>query len=381
MPKNNNRFTLLLITSSFKYPEKIINILRDAKFNTLTANDLDEIIRISETTPPDLIILNIKEPEKEEYTIIQKLKKNRHTRNIPMLFVTTITEHTNIPDCLLLDNIDFIPESFHAKELILRIQHQLSLIEARNTLLQQNQKLQETIESRDKLYSIIAHDLRAPIGTIKMINSTLESKKELISDPQVAKLFQMINETTEEAFNLLENLLRWSRNQHDKPRIYPATFNITATIQQVVSLFTTIASAKEISLNNHSKDEIFVYADEDMIKTVLRNLISNAVKFSFPQGRIDISIDQTPHLVKISVKDNGQGIKKESQSKLLKAHKDITTYGTQNEKGSGLGLMLCRDFIKLNKGKLWFTSQEKQGTTFHFTVPKHPSTSTFPESF
>lgn len=380
MSTNNNRFTLLIIAFSFKSPENIINILREAKFNTQIANTSEEVFDMSETSTPDLIILNIEKPEQEICNIIQKLKKNRHTRDIPILFIAPITEHTHFPDYLLLDNIDFIRDSFYAKELILRIQHQLSSIKTKNTLQQQNQKLQEIIESRDKLYSIIAHDLRAPISTIKMINSTLASKKELISNPQIEKLFEMINETTEEAFNLLENLLRWSRNQHDKPHIYPATFNITASIQQVVSLFTTIASTKGISLNNHSKEEVYVYADEDMIKTVLRNLISNAVKFSFPQGHIDICIDQTPHVVKISVQDNGQGIKKELQSKLLKTNKDITTYGTYNEKGSGLGLVLCRDFIKMNKGKLWFTSQEKQGTIFHFTVPKHPSVSAFSES-
>ena len=228
------------------------------------------------------------------------------------------------------------------------------------------------MESRDKLYSVIAHDLRAPIGTIKMIAASLESERNQMTDPHILKSFDMIHETTEEAYNLLENLLRWSRNQNGKTRIYPTTFDLSKAIYHVLALFTAIADSKGISVNNHSKANVTVYADEDMIRTVLRNLLSNAIKFSFPGGQIDVGLSEMPDMVMVSVKDNGQGIKKELQSKLLKGNEYISTYGTHNEKGSGLGLILCRDFVKMNKGKLWFSSQENKGTTFYFTVPRHP---------
>lgn len=371
MSINNSRYTLLVLISSFEYPEKIIEVLRKAMFVVITATDLDEVIHTASVKPPDLIILNIEQSAEKKFPV-QKLRKNKYTQDIFLLFIATITANTCLPNCLLSDNIDFISKPFRSKELIVRIQHQLSLMEARRIIRLQNQKLCKTIESRDKLYSVIAHDLRAPISTIKMINSTLEKKREQISDPQIRKLFDMISETTEEAFNLLENLLRWSRNQNGKTRVFPTKFSITKAIRQVVSLFTTIASAKEIKLNNYSTEDVFVCADEDMIKTVLRNLISNAVKFSYPGGHIDISLHESQDVVIVSVQDYGQGIKKELQSKLLKTNEYTTTYGTRNEKGSGLGLILCRDFIKMNKGKLWFTSQENKGTTFYFTLSKHP---------
>lgn len=228
------------------------------------------------------------------------------------------------------------------------------------------------MESRDKLYSVIAHDLRAPIGTIKMIAASLENERNQMTDPHILKSFDMIHETTEEAYNLLENLLRWSRNQNGKTRIYPTTFDLSKAIYHVLALFTAIADSKGINVNNHSKANVTVYADEDMIRTVLRNLLSNAIKFSFPGGQIDVGLSEMPDMVMVSVKDNGQGIKKELQSKLLKGNEYISTYGTHNEKGSGLGLILCRDFVKMNKGKLWFSSQENKGTTFYFTVPRHP---------
>lgn len=370
---HNNQYTLLVVTSSFEEPGEILETLREAAFQVTTARDFDEIIHAVKLKQPDLLILNVKPSEEQkEYAIIRRMKRHKNTRGISMLFIAAITEQTYIPDCLFYDNVDFISKPFRPKELVIRIQHQLSLMEAKKTICLQNQKLQKTMESRDKLYSVIAHDLRAPIGTIKMIAASLENERNQMTDPHILKSFDMIHETTEEAYNLLENLLRWSRNQNGKTRIYPTTFDLSKAIYHVLALFTAIADSKGISVNNHSKANVTVYADEDMIRTVLRNLLSNAIKFSFPGGQIDVGLSEMPDMVMVSVKDNGQGIKKELQSKLLKGNEYISTYGTHNEKGSGLGLILCRDFVKMNKGKLWFSSQENRGTTFYFTVPRHP---------
>ena len=183
----------------------------------------------------------------------------------------------------------------------------------------------------------------------------------------------MINETTEEAFNLLENLLRWTRNQNGKTKIYATLFNLTPVARQVVSLFSAIANAKEIELINRIEGKFDIFADEDMIKTVLRNLISNAIKFTYTGGQVELSLADSGDYWTIYVKDNGKGIPKDLQAHLLKSDEYITTYGTHNEKGSGLGLILCRDFIRMNKGKLHFCSQEGIGTTFYFTIPKASS--------
>lgn len=370
---HNNQYTLLVVTSSFEEPGKILDILREAAFRVIVAQDFDEIVHVAKLKQPDLLILNVKSSEEREgYAMIRRMKRNKDTRGISMLFVAAITEQTYIPDCLFYDNVDFISKPFRPKELVIRIQHQLSLIEAKKIIHSQNQKLQKTIESRDKLYSVIAHDLRAPIGTIKMITASLENDRNRMTDPHILKSFDMIHETSEEAYNLLENLLRWSRNQNGKTRVYPTTFDLSKAIHQVIVLFNAIAASKELKMNDHSIPGVVVYADEDMIRTVLRNLLSNAIKFSFPGGLIDISLSEMPDMIMVAVKDNGQGIKKELQSKLLKGNEYISTYGTHNEKGSGLGLMLCRDFVKMNKGKFWFSSQENKGTTFYFTVPRHP---------
>lgn len=371
MPIDNSKYTILLIISSFEEPDKAVNLLQEARFKVLQAKDEQEAIRIAGEHLPDLILLDIDKSAQTETSIIRDLKSNRATRLIPVLFIASIANESYIPECLTYDHVDFITKPFRPQELMIRIQHQLLLLRAQRTIRRQNEKLRQTLEARDKLYSVIAHDLRAPIGTIKMINSSIENQRSKIKDPGILKLFEMINGTTEEAFNLLENLLRWTRNQNGKTKVYASTFNITPAIRQVASLFASIACAKEIKIYNHSEVDVYVYADEDMIKTALRNLLSNAVKFTYPGGRIDIDATATAAGALVSIKDNGKGIANDIQPKLLKNNEYTTSYGTRNEKGSGLGLVLTNDFIKMNKGKFWFVSQEGVGTTFFFTLPHH----------
>lgn len=369
MPVDNSKYNILILEPTLQEPEKIIRMLEEADFHTRQVNDIHQAIEILKTNQATLLIFGQAQAQFAPEDIIHELKKDEHTRHTPVLLITTdISDHFFTE--LSYDNLDFVTSSFLPAELITRIQHQLLLLKTERTILKQNINLKKTLEARDKLYSVIAHDLRAPIGTIKMINSSIESQKSKIKDPGILKLFSMINETTEEAFNLLENLLRWTRNQNGKTKIYATSFNLTKAIRQVASLFTTIAESKNITLNNHATLHSHIYADEDMIKSVLRNLISNAIKFTYPGGKIDIDLTDLPECVLVSVKDNGKGISKELQSKLLKPNEYITTYGTRNEKGSGLGLVLSQEFIKMNKGKFWFVSQEGIGSTFFFSLPR-----------
>lgn len=370
MPLDNSKYTILLILSSLDKPGELERILLEAGFKICKAENLHTAFQMAENNPPDLILLGMDKSVQEETGNFRNFKNPKTICPIPLLFITTVANANYISEYLSLDHIDFILKPFPAMELIIRIQHQLLWLKARRIIRKQNEKLRTTLEARDKLYSVIAHDLRAPIGTIKMINSSVNCQKERIKDPKILKFFEMISETTEEAFNLLENLLHWTRTQKGKTKIYTTHFNITHTIRQVCSLFFTIAATKDIILHNLVTGNHEVCADEDMVKTVLRNLISNAIKFTYPGGKIEVEVTEMPDHLLISVKDNGKGISRTMQSHLLKYNEYMTTYGTRNEKGSGLGLILSRDFVRMNKGKLWFQSQEGVGTTFYFTLPK-----------
>lgn len=221
----------------------------------------------------------------------------------------------------------------------------------------------------DRILSIIAHDLRAPISTIKMINAIIESKKEKIGDPEIIRLFEMVNHTTEEAFHLLENLLRWSRSINGTAVIRKSEFNITEIIRQTLTLFTASAQAKDIVLQYKSREPIRIFTDEDMVRTIIRNLLSNAIKFTHPKGKVTIQVKLEEDCIDITVKDSGIGMDKEMQQRIRERKEYLSYHGTHNERGSGLGLMLCYEFAEQLQGRLWFTSSINKGTTFHLSLP------------
>ena len=366
---------ILIIDDDSAVRSSLSFMLKRAGYEAQTVSGPREAMEVVRSVAPDLILMDmnftLSTTGEEGLTLLRQVKIFRP--ETPVILMTAWGSIQLAVQGMQAGAFDFITKPFRPQELVIRVQHQLSLLRAERVIRRQNEKLKKSLEARDKLYSIIAHDLRAPIGTIKMINSSIEAQKVKIKDPQISKLFEMINETTEEAFNLLENLLRWTRNQNGKTKIYATLFNLTPVARQVVSLFSAIANAKEIELINRIEGKFDIFADEDMIKTVLRNLISNAIKFTYTGGQVELSLADSGDYWTIYVKDNGKGIPKDLQTHLLKSDEDITTYGTHNEKGSGLGLILCRDFIRMNKGKLHFCSQEGIGTTFYFTIPKASS--------
>ena len=369
MPTRIRHSSILLVSIPITEESTICYLLKKFELNLYQASSLTECTSITCRHKIHLIIIDLDSDTTNISQTISYFRTRPQTAQIPLLILTTPLNKTTIPPCLNYEDIDFILKPYSIQELSIRIQRQLQLYRSQHILRKQNIKLQETLEARDKLYAIIAHDLRAPIGTIKMLNSTLSTQKHKIKNNYILTLLKMIDETTEDAFNLLENLLGWTRTQNGKTKIYAKPFPINSIIHQTISLFQTLASNKEIGIIEHTTPQTVVYADEEMIKTVLRNLISNAIKFTYPGGKIDISITDLPQHILISVKDNGKGISSTEQKKLLKNNTYTTTYGTHNEKGSGLGLSLSKEFIKLNKGKLWFSSQEGIGTTFFFTLP------------
>ena len=163
--------------------------------------------------------------------------------------------------------------------------------------------------------------------------------------------------------------MEWSQAQNGRIQAEAKTFNIQLAIHKTIALLQSSAQNKEIKIQEHFNQHADVFADEEMIKSVLRNLISNAIKFTYPGGHIDVTTTDFPKHIVISIKDNGKGITPSEQKKLLKPHEHFTTCGTYYEKGCGLGLSLSQEFIKLNKGKFWFSSQEGIGTTFFFSLP------------
>ena len=328
--------------------------------------DFEHVMEAFAGWKPDLVLMDIMMPEMDGYEVLQHLKSNPETNNIPVIIMSALSDMQSIVKGYQLGATEYVTKPFQREELVKRVAHRYELFSIKRI----KQELENTIESRDTLYSVIAHDLRSPLGSLKMMNNAILMMvdKNQVSD-EVYEMLQMMNKTSEEIFQLLDNLLKWAKNRLNKQNIYRQQVDINSIVNSTAEIFIPMATQKGISIMLEGLDkELMGSTDIDMVKTIVRNLISNAVKFSYEKGLITVSTKTDGDFVVVSVKDSGKGIKKEDQGKLLRPNTHFTSYGTNNEKGSGLGLMLCKDFVEQLGGKLWFDSEEGKGTTFYFSL-------------
>jgi len=230
-------------------------------------------------------------------------------------------------------------------------------------------ELKDLNASKDKFFSIIAHDLKNPFSNIIGLSGIL--KEELKSgDPKMnEECVEMINVSAVQSLKLLENLLEWAKSQTGKSLFNPVPINLREVYNEEFNLLHEMASGKRIDLINSIPDELTITADRNMIKTVLRNLVSNALKFTHKDGKVEVNAISIDKQVEISVSDNGIGMTKENMGKLFRIDANLLTNGTEDEKGTGLGLFLCKEFIEKHGGKIWVESEVGKGSVFKFILP------------
>lgn len=346
-------------------------LLTNEKFNIATANNGRLALEQVKAEKPDLVLLDVMMPDMSGFEVAQKMRETPEMVDIPIIFLTALNSTEDIVKGFKVGGNDFISKPFNKEELIIRVRHQISLIAAKRIIVAKTEELRKTITGRDKLYSVIAHDLRSPMGSIKMVLNMLilNLPVEKIGN-EMYELLTLANQTTEDVFSLLDNLLKWTKSQIGKLNVVYQNFNVIEVIEGVIEIFSMVAGLKDIKIVLTATDkELMVHADIDMIKTVTRNLVSNAIKFSNKDSEIHVTVAKEEGMAVIGVKDQGCGIDEENQKKLLHTDTHFSTFGTNNEEGSGLGLLLCQDFVVRNGGKLWFVSQKDEGSTFSFSIP------------
>jgi PAS domain S-box-containing protein len=231
-------------------------------------------------------------------------------------------------------------------------------------------QLKELNLRKDRLFSIIGHDLRGPIGGFKQLIDYLVSDDfDLNETETLSKLLQTLQGTANTTYDLLENLLLWARTQQNEITFSPVNCDLNEVTTKTISLLQELAIKKNIIVINKILKKQTVYADVNMLTTILRNLISNAIKFIPNDKSISVSINKNKNYWVISVKDEGIGISPEDINKIFNPNLNFTNFGTNNEKGSGLGLLICHEFVKKHNGKIWIESEEGKGSDFKFTLP------------
>ena len=232
-----------------------------------------------------------------------------------------------------------------------------------------NKELERLNKTKDKFFSIIAHDLKNPFHAIIGFSELLRKDFHDMDDKQIIGLLELINVSSESAFSLLENLLQWARTQTDKIKFSPEDVDIHDVVKSTVDLQKISAEKKKIEIKSHVKKNNFAYADKNMITTVIRNLISNAIKFTKSNGKIEIAFNGNEKSVEITISDNGIGINQENLENLFRIDSYSSTSGTLGESGTGLGLIICKEFVEKNGGKINVVSKEGKGTAFTFSLP------------
>jgi len=235
-------------------------------------------------------------------------------------------------------------------------------------LSESESNLRELNAQKDKFFSIIAHDLKNPFNAILGFSELLVEQINERNYTGIDQYATVIKQSSQRAFDLLINLLEWARAQTDTLVFDPESFNLKDLINENITILSSNANQKAITFNQDIPDEVFVFADKQMISVVLRNLISNAIKFTQKGGEINISVKKSEKEILISVIDNGIGIEPERIQNLFHINKSISTPGTNNEQGTGLGLILCKEFVEKHSGKIWAESKPGKGTVFYFTL-------------
>lgn len=231
-------------------------------------------------------------------------------------------------------------------------------------------KLQEMIATKDKFFSIIAHDLKSPFASLLSYSDFMLTQDDDFDSSSVEMLLKTVNEMAKSGFSLLENLLTWSRLQTGRINYQPDILDIQSIFKGVIKTLSIQATEKNIRIDCGC-EQVFVLADVNMIQTVIRNLIANAIKFSFPDSVITARmVSVNDEVCEFHIEDKGVGIPAKDMHKLFDITSQYTTMGTNNESGSGLGLILCKEFIELHEGQIWAESVEGEGTTFKFTLPR-----------
>ncbi len=372
------------------YPENvqvIVDILKktDLPHKIIRAVNGTVLCEMSIKRIPDLIITDWEMPEMNGIEAIRYLKTIEATKDIPIIICTGVmTTSENLKVALDSGAVDYIRKPVDEIELQARVHSMLKLSNSYQTIKEQNLLLEEqkeNIESqrnelelanatKDKFFSIIAHDLRNPFVTIVGFSNLILKQLEENDVEKSIKYAQMLSQSSNIAFSLLENLLSWSRSQTGSMKYNPENMNLGELIRNNFNLLSNTAESKGVMLISLFNEDLNLFADKDMIETILRNLISNAIKFSRRDDQITISVEVDQEKVTVHVQDTGVGINEKNISKLFSVEHKVQTKGTDNELGTGLGLILCKEFIDWHKGKIWVESEINIGSIFSFTIPK-----------
>lgn len=340
----------------------LFECLENAGFKTFAAQDGKDAIEMSENILPDIILLDVLMPEMNGFTTCKVLKNNDKTAYIPIIFMTALTDTENKLSGFSCGAVDYICKPFQQEEVIARINTHLTIQEQKNRLLKLNKE-------KEKMISIIAHDLRSPFNGILGMLSLLTDSFDSFTHEEKYDYISSVYSSARNVYTLVTELLNWAISETGQIEFMQREIKLNQIIKSAISVAKDTANEKNIEIEINIEDSIKVYADSNMLSAVIRNIVANSIKFTRTNGKVTISAKHNIDFIDILIKDTGIGMDKKTVERLITGDKTITTLGTFNESGTGLGLRISKDFIKKNNGKLKIDSTPGFGSQFTISIP------------
>ena len=391
-----SKATVLLVDDNPTNLHLLIDQLQKSDYKLLIAPSGEQALQQTERIAPDLILLDVMMPGIDGFETCRRLKENAATKDIPVIFMTALTETVDKLKGFTVGGVDYITKPFQSEEVFARVETHVTLrslqkrLEEKNAQLQaeiarrmqaeaelqeSNQQLEAANASKDKFFSIIAHDLRSPFNWLIGLTQIIVENIETYQKDKIKDMLTRLHASTETVYALLTNLLAWSRLQRGHLEYAPAEIALAPLAAQNIHLLAAVAEQKQITLTSRIPEGLAAYADQNMVDAVLRNLLSNAVKFTPAGGTVSVSAQANENAVEMAVIDTGVGIDAEDLAKLFRIDVKYTNIGTAGERGSGLGLILCKELIEKHGGALRVESAVGQGTAFRLTLPQKSTSS------
>ncbi|MCG6186901.1 hybrid sensor histidine kinase/response regulator [Maribellus maritimus] len=356
--------TVLIVDDNPNNVKIIALTLRPLSYKLVIATNGKSAIEMVDKTRPDLVLLDVMMPEMDGYETCRIIKSKSENENLPVVFLTALSDKENTVMGFDAGGVDYITKPFNKNELISRVKTHLELKRTQDKLRKTMEHLSELNGLKDKMFSVIGHDLRSPLGSVKMTLEFLSQTSDAAAGEELKSTLDLLVKTTDEVFSLLENLLGWARSQSGNLSLEKEAVDLNDLVNSVYLLNKGNLNLKGINFITEIAPDTKVNADLNTLKIVFRNILSNAIKFTPEKGKITISASESDGRIKVDIKDSGVGIPEESISKLFDQTQHLTTYGTNRESGSGLGLILCKDFVERNDGTIQVESEVGKGTTF-----------------
>jgi len=352
-----------------KYYKEKENFSEAYKYSRLFSETEDSIF--SEQTSKQFAEMQVSFESELKDREIELMKRNEELRNLHLIKQKNRIIYLVISLLLIIFLVLLVIRSYFLRKKNLQSvkKKNVELFYSSKKLKKSEVQLKDTNENMDRFFSIIAHDLINPFHALLTLTEMLNNQNEELKKEEVIKYSQLINTSAKNLYNLLNNLLQWTKAQTGKLDNRPEYLDINDPVNTVIAILSIAAREKKIKLISFIKKNHKVYCDKNLLLTILRNLIHNAIKYSKNGEKIEISTVVKNGFIEFSIVDNGIGISKTNLDNLFKIKHSFSTKGTNNEEGTGLGLILCKEFVEIMGGKIWAESKPETGTTIKFTVP------------